>query len=194
MSGNQVSPGQEQVLTLEAFAVGESLNYLLVQITGVTLYYYDPLDIGGTLVTVPLSLSWTPQANGGTDDGDNVWEAGESRIWTAAYTLPANIPLGYEATFAAELSTKDLSIPVPQNETSSPTVFGIQIVETPAPALVLTKTADQATFEGATEEIIYTFSVENTGNRDLTGLTITDAQLDASAVEVFGGEDNGVTA
>ena len=177
--GVQIYGGQEVTLTLNAEAVGEDLDINQVTFSNVNLLVLNP---DTSVETIPITVTWTLDASGDTD-GDGRWEAGESRTWTASYTIPEEIQEGAIAAFGATIATKDFG-PFGNGtganvESSSATTSGtIEVVDEPTPALTLEKTANVDSFEKFGDPIEYTFEVTNTGNRDLTNLTVTDPLIE----------------
>lgn len=186
LSGTQIYAGQQITLTLTAQALGESLNLSTAEIQGIQFYYYNDSNAQGTLVSTPLTLTWTMSdvVAGTGDDGDANWEAGEYRVWTASYTIPAEIATVLTqitvgsgntiAGFDTGINVRDLAFPTPQLETSGATAAGITVVEEPNPSLILEKTADHTSYNSVGETINYRFEIKNDGNRVLTAPVLTD--------------------
>ena len=97
-------------------------------------------------------------SNGPSSGGDFGTPAGFDAYYNAGQTTAANVVAGVDWP---------LSEVVPG---------------APEPELTLTKVADTPNFEVAGDEIDYTFTVENTGDVDVTALVIDDALLDDPAV------------
>lgn len=57
------------------------------------------------------------------------------------------------------------------------------VTVTQNPAIALTKKSDSATFSTVGQPIVYTFTLENTGNLSLTNVGLTDAMFDPSDIE-----------
>ncbi|MCP9876790.1 DUF11 domain-containing protein [Cyanobium sp. A2C-AMD] len=192
--GVQIYGGQEVTLRLTAEAVGEDLDINQVTFSNVNLLVLNP---DSSFETIPITVTWTLDASGDTD-GDGRWDQGELRTWTASYTIPEEIQEGAIAAFGATIATKDFG-PFgngtgANGESSSATTAGmISVVDEPAPALTLEKTANVDSFEQFGDPIEYTFAVTNTGNRDLTNLTVTDPLIEeiSAVLNEVTGENTG---
>lgn len=115
--------------------------------------------------TVLGTVSVTPT---GGDDGDGLLEPGETWTFSTDYTLTqADVDATQVQTTAyAQGATGTNTIrsdDVQQNETINK-----------QPAVSVTKTADQTANVAAGTTVTYTYTVTNTGNQTLSGLTLTD--------------------
>ncbi len=100
---------------------------------------------------------------------------GASTTCTASYTVTqADLDAGGVTNIATATGT-------PAQGTLAPATATLTLAATAAPALTVDKTAGAPSGNTAGSTIAYSFLVTNTGNVTLTGIAITDPQLDAAA-------------
>jgi gliding motility-associated-like protein/uncharacterized repeat protein (TIGR01451 family) len=134
-------------------AVGQTITYTITvtntgTVTLTNVQVTDPLT--GLSATIP---SLAP---------------GASETFTETYTITqADIDAGEVVNTATASGTAPDRSAV--EDSDSATVTAIQ-----NPAILITKTADPATYDTLGETITYTITVTNTGNVTLTGVTVTD--------------------
>ena len=137
--------------------VGEVITYTItvtntgnVDLTGVTLT--DVFTGGATLTSGDLNTN-------------SILETTEVWTYTATYTvLQADLNAG---TALLNVATVDTAQTTPQQDDATTTI-------TQNPSLTIGKVADKGTVSVVGEVITYTITVTNTGNVDLTGVTLTD--------------------
>ncbi len=161
---------------------GDTITYTyVVTNTGdVTVFNASVTENGGSFTgtgttPVPAYNSGGNNYDSGAGTATDI-RIGETVTFTADYTVTqADILTGTisnQATangvdFHNEADT-DLSGTSNANDTATITTIP------PAPALSITKVADDDTLRGVNETIIYTYTVTNTGNVPIAGVTISD--------------------
>lgn len=182
----------------DAPVAGLSISYTL------TVTNNGPGNSSGYVVsdTVPAGLSNVASADPGcTVAGDTVTCVGGTLAAgdSVDYTITADVDAGVSGPLANEASVLgNEADPDPSNDSSTFT----SNVEPPAPGLAITKTAalDDDNGNGVADEgetIDYSFLVENTGNVDLTGVTVDDPKvtgLDPASADIAVGADQTFTS
>jgi uncharacterized repeat protein (TIGR01451 family) len=137
-------------------------------LSGGTATFTITLDSRTLLTGVSLSDPQCTTLTGPTgDDGDNVLETSET--WTYTCTV-ANVAAGFTNTATANATSPNG--PVSDSDTATVTVN--------APGISVSKTPPtQAVASGGTA--MFTITVDNTGNVDLTGVTVSDPQCTSLA-------------
>ncbi|WP_341860924.1 Ig-like domain-containing protein [Gymnodinialimonas sp. 57CJ19] len=155
-----------------ATAEGQLVNYLIeventgdIPLTGVNIVDTLPNGSTGTLIG--------PVEGGGTDGRDQLGriDVGETWTYTISYTIEqGDIDSGAPVVNTVAVTTTETgtdvesdtaSIPVDQDE-----------------GFTFTKTTDVASFAAVNDPVVFTFTVENTGNVTMTDVTVTDAFFD----------------
>lgn len=155
-----------------ATADGQIVNYLIeventgdIPLTGVNIVDTLPNGSTGTLIG--------PVEGGGTDGRDQLGriDVGETWTYTISYTIEqGDIDSGAPVVNTVAVTTTETgtdvesdtaSIPVDQDE-----------------SYTFAKTTDVASFAAVNDPVIFTFTVENTGNVTMTDVTVTDAFFD----------------
>ncbi|WP_420860403.1 DUF7507 domain-containing protein [Algirhabdus cladophorae] len=194
--GPDSDPSLEVTKTRNVVApvVGAVLEYRLeVENTGnVTLDTTPPVDTmqRANGETTQLDAPFVLVAASDTD-GDGLLDVGETWVYTAEYTLSQRDlnAGGLSNTVTVEGTapdgtvvddTSDDGIDGDESDTEDPTVFDI----TQEPALDVVKTV--SSFEGRTagDQVVFQILATNTGNVDLTGLSVTDTLLRADGTAV----------
>ena len=162
-------------------SLGDEITYTFVATNSgnVTLTAVDIEEIalpftGNGTAPVPAFASTT-----GTTQGTLL--PGEAETWTATYTVvQADIDQGNIENRAVVTSRDPQNLPVTDNSVTGAGFDGVTTVTfTPSAGITLVKTG---TFvdtisdgvAGVGDTITYAFSVTNTGNTSLTGVTVTD--------------------
>ncbi|WP_175552445.1 DUF7507 domain-containing protein, partial [Tangfeifania diversioriginum] len=144
---------------------------------GDEITYEITIENSGTDDIYTLSVADAGATNGptyqsGDANANDTLEVGEAWIYSSSYeVIQADVDAGFYTNTANVTGNYtdgngDLQS---MSDSDSETVTGSQ-----QPALSITKTASPATFNSAGEEIIYTIEVENTGNVELTSVSVTD--------------------
>lgn len=174
-------------------AVGEALSWDIVvsnsgnvTLTGVSLTSdsLTRLDAGSTalaLTSGPTAGSWPGTAG--------TLAPGESVTYTASYTLTQDdIDAGGVANSATASGLDPANGPVTGTSDSDAGTAGNQPTRTVlrgAPELSITKTVDETALEDGIrpgDELIYTITIENTGNVTVDSLVLTDTFTDVNGV------------
>jgi uncharacterized repeat protein (TIGR01451 family) len=104
--------------------------------------------------------------------------SGAAMTCTATHlTTVADVDRGFITDVATDTGTPPAD-PAVTGTSNTVTVEGPQH----APAISITKQANRSSFTDTGQEITYTFTVTNTGNVTLAGVTVTDSGLPAAAV------------
>ena len=99
------------------------------------------------------------------DNGNSILDVGET--WTYEYKVTvtqAQISAGVDLV---NVVTADSTQTDPDTATETVTI-------TPTPGMNITKTADVDSVDAAGDQIVYTYTLENTGNVALNGVTVDD--------------------
>jgi uncharacterized repeat protein (TIGR01451 family) len=133
-----------------------------VNLTGVALT--DPLTAGASLVS-------------GDTTNPGVLDVGEIWVYSATYTVTsADLTAGSPIVNTATVDT-DQTVPASASATTT-------IAQNPALAVAKSSTTSSITLAG--QVVPYTFSVTNTGNVSLTGISVSDPACDAAPAYVSG--------
>ena len=153
-------------------AANQTINYTFtVTNTGnVTLTGVGVTDVptapAGTVTTTCQSLS-TP--TGTCSGATTTLVPGQSADFTGIYTVTqTDIDNGSIADTATAAGTS------PSGGTITADSNLVTVDVTQSPSLSITKAADPTTVTAAGQTVTYTFTVENTGNSTITGVTVTD--------------------
>ena len=163
-----------------ANVAGEAITY------AITVQNSGNRTLTGVTVSDPFATGGIVRVSDITGDNDNLLEVGETWSYTATHIvtqgeIDAGVTLVNVATADSDQTpedTDDASVPVAQN-----------------PALDIVKLLDPADqiADVAGENITYTITVHNTGNRTLTGVTVSDPFATGGIVrntDVTGDNDN----
>ncbi len=153
-------------------AAGQTINYTFtvtntgnVTLTGVGVTDV-PVAPAGTVITTCQSLS-TP--TGTCTGATTTLIPGQSADFTGPYTVTqTDIDHGSVADTATAAGTS------PSGGTITADSNLVTVDVTQSPSLSITKAADPTTVTAAGQTVTYTFTVENTGNSTITGVTVTD--------------------
>ena len=169
----------------ETVTVDQNPNFTIVKSADVTEvdaandvinYTYTITNTGNqTLTGVTLSDDnftagvpgddFTPTFDSTSDDGNGVLDVGEAWTYTASYTATqGDIDSGADLVNVATADTDQTG-----SKTDNATVDVVQ-----TPNLSIVKDADVTEVDGAGDEIVYTYTVTNTGNQTLENLSVTD--------------------
>ncbi len=99
------------------------------------------------------------------DNGNSILDVGET--WTYTYTHTVTQAQIHAGVDLVNVVTAD------SNETEADTATETVTV-TPTPGMNITKTADVDSVDAAGDQIVYTYTLENTGNVALNGVTVDD--------------------
>jgi uncharacterized repeat protein (TIGR01451 family) len=177
----------EPALTLVKTAVAPAP----VTVGGVIAYSFAVTNTGNvtlTDVTVTDALAGLSPIDCGAD-GDNVIESfapGGPVTCTASYTVTqADVNNGGVSNTATATGT-----PPPGSPPLTPPTDTVDVPIERLPALDLIKSSDRTTDLVAGEEVIFEFSVTNTGNVLLTDVTVTDPLTGLSTIDCGDDGDN----
>ncbi|ABD56490.1 beta strand repeat-containing protein [Jannaschia sp. CCS1] len=155
-----------------ATAEGDVINYQIeventgdIPLTGINIADTLPNGSAGTLTG--------PVEGGGTDGRDQVGriDVGETWTYTISYTVEqADIDGGGPLVNSAVVTTTETGT-TPEADTASVPV-------TQDDSFTFTKTAGVASFSAVNDPIVFTLTVENTGNVTLTDVVVTDPFFD----------------
>lgn len=164
----------EKTADVESFELfGDTIEYTFAatnsgnrDLTGLTVS--DPL-----IASISAVLADGTAFNAGDVNSDGSFDIGETWLFKGTY-LAAAKDLNFDGDAIPNTATAEAFYGTQAvNDTDDETVAYDEVIL----GIDLTKTADQASYEGAGEEIVYTFSVDNTGNRGLSNVTVTDPLL-----------------
>lgn len=136
----------------------------------------------GVSLSDSLAGITTPVLASGDTDGDGVLDPGETWIYTYSYTVTqADVDSGSSIVNVATVDT-DQTDPV---DSSSVTVANASTA-----AFTVVKDADLAQFTEAGDVIAYTVTVENTGERSLSGISLSDTLIGITVPVLTGDTDS----
>ena len=181
---SDTDPGGVTLVQTPGIAVSKSADVASVSAPGTITYSYSVTNTGNvSLTNVTLSdnnidagsLSFT----GGDTDADTKLDVTETWTYSATHTVDqAEVDSGADIV---NVATADSNEAGPVTDTVT-----VPVVQTPGIAVV--KTADVSSVS-APGTINYSYSVTNTGNVSLTGVTLSDNNSDASPVFTGGDTD-----
>jgi uncharacterized repeat protein (TIGR01451 family) len=136
----------------------------------------DSLMQGGN----SLTLATGPTLTAGDTDSDNALDTTESWIYTATYAVTqANLDDGGNLVNTATFDSAETA-PVASPAVTTPV--------SQLPGLTIVKTADTAGPVAINDVITYTYTVANTGNVTIAGVTVSDVHNGHGSPPVPGGE------
>jgi len=201
-----IEPAPQLVVTKTAdtsvvYHAGDTINYTVtVANTGnealTSLSLNDPLL--GTALQADLAASGVNAGlNIGDTDGDGVLDIGETWTYKGAYSVTAGDISANGGSDHAGYSG-NIGDSYIDNTATATAYYGTQAitgsssvaVEIINPHLTVTKTADKAFVENVNDQILWTVSVTNDGNKALTSLSVSDPLLGTALQPVLSGSFN----
>lgn len=158
--------------------VGDEIGYTF------TVHNVGNVDITSVLVAGDLEgLSPVAMLLSSDDNLDGILNPEEDWIFNAIYTVTqADLDRGYIMDIATSLGTWSLGEVQAESGSTRDIYDNTLIVICQEPALSLEKSANKETVKAVGEEIVYTITVTNTGNRKLSDVSVSDEMLDWSTV------------
>ena len=168
-AGGVTSPSDQATVSLARLSIAKASTTTAIDHAGQVVPYSITVTNGGgsTLtnltVTDPLCSSAPVYASGDTGT-DGVFATGEAWVYTCSHT----------ATQAAMNAGGNLAnTATAETDQTAPRDGTLDIPVAQSPAVTITKDADPGSLS-APGAITYTITVANTGNIDLTGVSVTD--------------------
>ncbi len=179
MTTDQVSAKSDDATTTitqtPSFSLTKDVDIADLSAPG-TLTYTITAENTGNVTLTGVSLTDTAAQNGasiaiasgptlsGDTDADDALDVGETWVWTVTINaLQSHVDDGNDLVNTATVTTQE----VPSQTDDATTTF------TQTPAVVITKNVDIASLD-APGTLVYTISIENTGNVTLTNPVFTD--------------------
>jgi uncharacterized repeat protein (TIGR01451 family) len=179
VGGTTSSPAIETV-GLAALTIAKAADPTSTSTTGpisytITVTNTGSVDLTGVVLSDPLTAGASLVSGDTTNPG--VLDVGE--IWTygATYTVtPADLTAGSPIVNSATVDTDQTD---PASASATTTI-------SQGPALEVAKSSTTTSITAAGQVVPYTFSLTNTGNVSLTGISVSDPACDAAPAYVSG--------
>ena len=147
-------------------------------------YTYEVVNTGNVTlsnVTISDNHGGTGALSAITPPSFPALAPGQTVSFTSSYTITqADVDAGTDISNTATANA------TPSGGTYTPPTATEEVaIEAPAPAAAMTKTASDTTNVAAGDVITYTYSVQNTGNVELTNLSIADAHGGSGTLEAI---------
>jgi uncharacterized repeat protein (TIGR01451 family) len=147
--------------------IGDTITY--------TYYLKNTGDLSLNNIAVDNDITGNADYQSG-DNGNSILDSGETWVFISTYTVRKGDPSRLVATTKVYAMTF-----------TSVTVIDTEVVETSIIPVTITKTADHSqVHEG--DEITYTITVNNTGERPLSNISVSDNMVDE--ITPGGGDEN----